>query len=843
MHSDGSLSLRDSYASEVYPETKNVLHEKNERKVLKSDTPPPKPKRPSTTKSGLHAPSKKLLDVEVYERYELLFKAYEDAEDRHMEDNPADRKKMAILRKDPKSLLDDPSEKLKALAEMRQMVMGMFNPAEMDDDEVEDPHTAKEMLSADQDDDTRNSESSESRQNSTDKHNVSQVWADRLGVISAVQGKFTMPTSSSDHVMTMKKKWPDWLVDEKFEVVKVNSYGKRYNRTLKLTQYHVLAASEQGITKVYEYGDVGDVLVSLTPGEECLTIKFNSDNKSYKYFTSMSAVIAQQITTRIQVRKQLDSSSYSAIVPSNKNASGGDRPKSAYNATTVRSIMNRIDSSNQKSKNSVAMNFAEALVEKLVSTENETNAMGKRTSVPKGSSGSSTKREAPTGTEADELKESAPLQLSPGAASNGTNASSTDMSKVVGQLLVVEPNSKEYFVEKALQNILFESHSREANTRTHFINKVKSKKQSGEAHPQPLAQEVRMWVEGMHEYLLKRRGPSLASILLMVEQNVSQQITTTKEHVTDILNKHIAQQEMLERDAPQVIEDGDKFNPLTFLSHDTLLAISYLTFSVVEESVFLPLKQDLYDVFNAADNLHARDAALHRKMKSLQSMSQTEWSIQTSNQSPLEWRQAVFELQAIELLPTPSQGVLAIVSAAKSIFAEYEANNAGNAKCAPLGADDLVPIFIYVLVKACPRTPLLNKDILWSLCQPSQLYGECGYYLTVYESALMFIESYGTKEQQEQEQQMHEEREREREIERELKLKTQQERERKIEEESKREQPSPQEPEPAKQSPQEPEREQPSPQEPEREQPSPQEPEPAEQSPQEPEREQPSPRN
>jgi hypothetical protein len=58
-----------------------------------------------------------------------------------------------------------------------------------------------------------------------------------------------------------------------------------------------------------------------------------------------------------------------------------------------------------------------------------------------------------------------------------------------------------------------------------------------------------------------------------------------------------------------------------------------------------------------------------------------------------------------------------------------------------LGADDLVPIFIFVLCQSGLQTPLLDNELLWQLCHPDQLYGEAGYFLTVYESAVAFVEA------------------------------------------------------------------------------------------------------
>lgn len=56
-----------------------------------------------------------------------------------------------------------------------------------------------------------------------------------------------------------------------------------------------------------------------------------------------------------------------------------------------------------------------------------------------------------------------------------------------------------------------------------------------------------------------------------------------------------------------------------------------------------------------------------------------------------------------------------------------------------LGADDFVPIFIYVFSRSGIKRPVLMKDIMWNLSHPSLLHGECGYYLTVFESAIEYV--------------------------------------------------------------------------------------------------------
>ncbi len=85
-----------------------------------------------------------------------------------------------------------------------------------------------------------------------------------------------------------------------------------------------------------------------------------------------------------------------------------------------------------------------------------------------------------------------------------------------------------------------------------------------------------------------------------------------------------------------------------------------------------------------------------------------------------------------------------LVRTSKSIYSEYKLailNNDENTSVErkPLGADDLVPIFIYVFCQSNIQRPMVAKEIMWNLSHPSLLHGECGYYLTVFESCIEYI--------------------------------------------------------------------------------------------------------
>jgi hypothetical protein len=150
----------------------------------------------------------------------------------------------------------------------------------------------------------------------------------------------------------------------------------------------------------------------------------------------------------------------------------------------------------------------------------------------------------------------------------------------------------------------------------------------------------------------------------------------------------------------------------------------------------------------------------------LSARRQQDWDIPLSHVSPAGWSSAIFELAGIERNPTQSMRLQALVYAAKAIYSEYKCEvlprlrlteGANMPKSAAmLGADDFLPIFIFVVCQAPLRHPQLNKEMLWKLCHPDQLRGESGYYLTMYESAIEYIMSVEVSEESLSETGIHE---------------------------------------------------------------------------------------
>ena len=133
-----------------------------------------------------------------------------------------------------------------------------------------------------------------------------------------------------------------------------------------------------------------------------------------------------------------------------------------------------------------------------------------------------------------------------------------------------------------------------------------------------------------------------------------------------------------------------------------------------------------------------------RKMTAFQSRTQVQWGVPEELVSPMNWQTASFELSCIEHNLTPSSQLLTLTRAVKAIYSEFkhivlprlQAKGKDNIY---IGADDLVPIFMYVFVNSKLKRPILNRELMWSMCHPDQLHGEAGYYLTVYESSIEYV--------------------------------------------------------------------------------------------------------
>jgi len=513
---------------------------------------------------------------------------------------------------------------------------------------------------------------------------LSLLWAGRLAEVTPTQGEMSKQVGDSGEVVGLKirPKWPVWLSDSVYDVIKTNKYGKKQRRTIKLTEYHMLNIKEGKIvTKIVPYDSIIKTFL-VSEDDFCVEYSMISgedlEEGSLRYSSLLAAHIVQQLTTRAQVRQALDTIGHAPTGKSSHSV--------GYSAGATAAMIESIAEESNREHSDIAQ-FARSL--------------GRRAR--------------------DRLQSSGIEEESNGTDSNHPLA--LNDAEYASRLLSIEPGSGEFKVQNAVQRIILNPSTPEGNTARHFIDGFPDS---------PLDRnmtELRHFIEGMYEYVVENHGVDLAMLLRSDESF----------RMSDL------QEQMVSKSS------RPHTTPVVDLTDEALSSISFISFSVVEEALFLSLQDKISSYCDSTDMPERSEDVLLRKMRVLSSRAQIEWDIPEYLTSPAEWKTAVFELAGIERNPTPSMRLNALVRTAHAIYTEYKSHvlpqmvkrkkTAVNDGDSVLGADDFLPIFIYVFCRSELRHPFLNKDILWKLCHPDQLHGESGYYLTIYESAVEYIYS------------------------------------------------------------------------------------------------------
>jgi len=577
---------------------------------------------------------------------------------------------------------------------------------------------------------------------------LSITWAGRLESIDATQGTIKMQASSSDHSTQfsspkIRPKWPHFLVDVWFDVIKKNRFGKTARRVIKLTEYHILnIKGGNAIAKVYLYMQIAKIWLE-NPTTLFIVLK---DNKKLIYISPMAPSIVQQITTRVQVRIALEKTFFSFDTSPFQPASGNGHHQANGNQ----------DVTNGGAGLSIGHSYAatQRMIE-AISEENDAGASEVMASFAQNLVSAVRGRDASKSMSSSDEDGAKGLKIGKGTDSlvddeeriraSSTISSNTDTSHRAKKLFAFTEGSGEYKVHAEVTKAIFDAQTSEGNTRKVFIESFVSS--------QKTLLDVRHCIDALHEYILTQRGLQLALLLLSSEGNTpssssssssssgggggggsgSSSIFFTPSKAAAPPNKQPARNSI--RGISDILD-------LSHVDEASLAALSYIVFSVVEEAVFLPLKDNILALLPSAKS--GEDDVLVPKMHSMRGKSQADWQIDPDLISPLGWESAIFELSGVERASTPSMQLHALVRTTKAIYAEYKnailpTLLARGVTDYSLGADTLVPIFIFVTCQAALKRPILSRDLMWGLCHPDQLHGEAGYCLTVFESSLEFI--------------------------------------------------------------------------------------------------------
>lgn len=177
-------------------------------------------------------------------------------------------------------------------------------------------------------------------------------------------------------------------------------------------------------------------------------------------------------------------------------------------------------------------------------------------------------------------------------------------------------------------------------------------------------------------------------------------------------------------------------NPVFFSEDDIESMIREAVRKQVEVEVYTPSLEVLRAVLVVS--FRDRELDVERKIDYLYTKSQDDFGIRAKLQSPSGWAKVIDKFRTIRryLVPIDKLRVLLKVSTMIPELIEEEHPSLLD----PIGADDFLPIFIYVLVKArITQVVYLNQE-LQSICAPDKKLGEIGYYLATLDAAIQHLD-------------------------------------------------------------------------------------------------------
>ena len=125
----------------------------------------------------------------------------------------------------------------------------------------------------------------------------------------------------------------------------------------------------------------------------------------------------------------------------------------------------------------------------------------------------------------------------------------------------------------------------------------------------------------------------------------------------------------------------------------------------------------------------------------LRGQPQSYYDIQVEHLSPSSWNKVVRTFQQkVGQAILPCDKLEGLLDVSKMIFTVYDEEHPIEAKKGhPMGADDVLPIFIYVIVQAqVPNLIFINHELQY-LCDEDKRFSEVGYYLATLQASITHI--------------------------------------------------------------------------------------------------------
>lgn len=186
----------------------------------------------------------------------------------------------------------------------------------------------------------------------------------------------------------------------------------------------------------------------------------------------------------------------------------------------------------------------------------------------------------------------------------------------------------------------------------------------------------------------------------------------------------------------EVEKERVKLRANEFLNLDAILE------GVMHKLVVRPLRDHLYRLFVEE---YTRSGAIERLAQAISLARHCpphELGVRAKIEPPSTSAMSAVKgyLARLQRADSPLEKLENLLAGISAIFNSVKAANQG--RSVALGADDFLPLFVWVLVQSGMVAAEIEAEYMWGLLHPSLLSGEGGYYLTTLSSAVHVLKSF-----------------------------------------------------------------------------------------------------
>ena len=155
----------------------------------------------------------------------------------------------------------------------------------------------------------------------------------------------------------------------------------------------------------------------------------------------------------------------------------------------------------------------------------------------------------------------------------------------------------------------------------------------------------------------------------------------------------------------------------------------------IEILVYIPCSKHIYNLVSEA--YLDEERTIQNSINRLYYESQSYFGVSEAHQSPSDWKEVVLTMRSIQSKTLPQDKLDILSSVATEISKLYQIEHPYDDHL--LGADEFLPIFIYVLIHAKLSPILTLKEELLAFCDSELRLSEMGYYTATLEASIHHI--------------------------------------------------------------------------------------------------------